>query len=153
MPPRIRNLPDQRSSSQILPEKVPGASAATKTDGPKACCPGVCPGPLTKVHRAYLAGALPEALMAKIDRHLLVCRRCENTWDALTSALEDGPMSRDRTPAGGESAESSSGDCPWGHIHLSHRRRQVFRFHHRFTHRFDAIPRSSLSSQPKEIRS
>ena len=51
----------------------------------------VClPSPILDVHRAYLSGLLPEDLMGKIDAHILKCKRCENTWDALTSSLEDG---------------------------------------------------------------
>lgn len=40
-------------------------------------------------HRKYLRGELPSDVCDKLDCHLLYCRRCLNTWEALTSELEE----------------------------------------------------------------
>lgn len=96
-----------------------GAAPSTTATSGSPAIPAVdaCPPRLSEVHRAYLAGLLSEELAWKIDMHLLRCRRCENTWDALTSSLEDGMLSDTRED---DSADESEGDCPGGLTRKSH---------------------------------
>ncbi len=44
---------------------------------------------LEQAHKQYLGGNLTDAQCWEIDKHLLVCQRCSNHWDALTKKLEE----------------------------------------------------------------
>lgn len=42
---------------------------------------------------AYMNGDLSDKSCMLLERHLLQCRRCENTWDALTLKMTDAMQS------------------------------------------------------------
>ena len=48
-----------------------------------------CIKALAKCHADYLGGVMSADDCCLLDNHLLHCRRCENHWAALTSAMED----------------------------------------------------------------
>jgi len=41
------------------------------------------------MHEAYFDGELTDRECLVVDGHLLECRLCENTWDALTNEMEE----------------------------------------------------------------
>jgi hypothetical protein len=51
--------------------------------------PDGCLKDVRSVHAAYVDGTLSDDACWAIEKHLLACRRCENSFDALFSSLED----------------------------------------------------------------
>ncbi len=111
------NHPSQNDQGEPLKENVFRQPERAASGGLPSCGDAnavanclenrTCPPRLADLHRAYVSGLLADELMLKIDRHLMACRRCENHWDALTSALEDGMPTE-------TCEDDQEDDCPRG---------------------------------------